>query len=290
MMSVTMNERVFQCEHQIIAAKHWHRPQGIPTLAVHGWLDNAASFDKLAPYLHDLDILAIDLSGHGLSSHKPPGATLHLMDFIVDIIQVLNQCHWNEFIFMGHSLGAALGSLFAGSFPDRVKALLAIDALGPMSLPANHAPHQLALFIQDMHHFTTKEVRTYEQFDDAMRARMRVSEMKPSSCQALLKRGLTQIDSGEWMWRTDPRLRLPSAVQLTEEQVLAFLKQIRCPSLVIRPNPGFPFPEEIIAHRTQAIADLSLVRLPGYHHVHMDEPEKVSAPINTFLKEKKIIA
>ena len=46
-------------------------------LALHGWLDNAGSFDTLAPQLvaacprHAL--LCLDYPGHGRSSHLPPG-------------------------------------------------------------------------------------------------------------------------------------------------------------------------------------------------------------------------
>ena len=47
----------------------------INIVAIHGYLDSAASFDRLAPLLvHQSDftvrIVAIDLSGHGKSSHR----------------------------------------------------------------------------------------------------------------------------------------------------------------------------------------------------------------------------
>ena len=40
-----------------IRAKRWGQEKGIPTLCLHGFLDNAASFDRLAPELHGLDML-----------------------------------------------------------------------------------------------------------------------------------------------------------------------------------------------------------------------------------------
>ena len=42
----------------------WGRPGNTPILALHGWLDNAASFSRLAPLLLDVDVVAIDLPGH----------------------------------------------------------------------------------------------------------------------------------------------------------------------------------------------------------------------------------
>lgn len=57
---------------QKIAGICWNEGQGLPILALHGWLDNAASFSLLAPLLSH-HVLAVDLPGHGLSDHESPG-------------------------------------------------------------------------------------------------------------------------------------------------------------------------------------------------------------------------
>ena len=55
--------------------KTWGNPQGIPVICLHGWLDNACSFDALAPLLPNDShkFIAIELPGHGFSSHFPEG-------------------------------------------------------------------------------------------------------------------------------------------------------------------------------------------------------------------------
>ena len=63
-------ETVFHLKGQKIAAKVWGNEAGIPTLALHGWLDNAASFEPIAPLLEQCHLVAVDLPGHGLSDHK----------------------------------------------------------------------------------------------------------------------------------------------------------------------------------------------------------------------------
>lgn len=46
----------------------------VSVIFIHGWLDNAASFLSLMPALHalapKLHLCAVDLLGHGFSSHK----------------------------------------------------------------------------------------------------------------------------------------------------------------------------------------------------------------------------
>ena len=57
----------------------WGSKTKQPVLALHGWQDNAGTWDKLSPYLlPEISILAIDLPGHGLSSHYPPGQMYYL--------------------------------------------------------------------------------------------------------------------------------------------------------------------------------------------------------------------
>ena len=56
-----------------LTARAWGPTDGVPVLALHGWLDNAASFDALAPQLPETRLVALDLPGHGGSEPRPPG-------------------------------------------------------------------------------------------------------------------------------------------------------------------------------------------------------------------------
>ena len=53
-----------------IAGKFWGVESGEPTIALHGYLDNANSFDMLAPAVQGLRIFAMDFAGHGWSSSQ----------------------------------------------------------------------------------------------------------------------------------------------------------------------------------------------------------------------------
>ena len=49
-------------------------------LGLHGWRDNSGTFDRIVPLLPpSFYFVAIDVQGHGFSSHLPPGMPYHLM-------------------------------------------------------------------------------------------------------------------------------------------------------------------------------------------------------------------
>ena len=50
---IERHERRFYVNDRLMAARCWHDSNKPPLLALHGWLDNAASFDLLAPQLDD---------------------------------------------------------------------------------------------------------------------------------------------------------------------------------------------------------------------------------------------
>ncbi|MEP6908629.1 MAG: alpha/beta fold hydrolase, partial [Pseudoxanthomonas sp.] len=106
---------------------------GTRVLALHGWLDNAASFLPLSAELPDLDLVMLDLPGHGRSAHLPPGADYTLLATLNTVLDVADQLGWERFSLLGHSMGAGIGSLVSASVPERVQRLVAIEALGGLA-------------------------------------------------------------------------------------------------------------------------------------------------------------
>ena len=108
--------------------------------------------------------------------------------------------------------------------------------------------------------------------------------MKVESARTLLRRGLVQLESGRWDWRADgSSLRLPSRLRMSEGQVAAYLRAITAKTLLVRAEPGMPATEAYFAGRAAKIADLSWARLPGGHHVHLDDAPAVAAAVTAFL-------
>ncbi len=91
-----------------------------PLLALHGWLDNAASFAPLATHLHGHRLIALELPGHGRSAHLPAGAFVHygMADYVAAVLAAADALELDTFDLLGHSLGAGIASLVAAAAPD----------------------------------------------------------------------------------------------------------------------------------------------------------------------------
>ncbi|MBC7990158.1 MAG: alpha/beta fold hydrolase [Luteimonas sp.] len=90
-------------------------------LALHGWLDNAASFVPLAQRLDGIDLVAIDLPGHGASAHLPAGADYSFAGTVNALLDIADALQWPRFALLGHSMGAGIGSLLAAACPQRIE-------------------------------------------------------------------------------------------------------------------------------------------------------------------------
>lgn len=266
-----------------IAAKVWGPEDGPRVLAGHGWLDNANTWDRLAPLLPGFRIVAIDYPGHGASEHRSPASPYHFLDLIAQLSFCADALGWERFSLLGHSMGAGVASLLAGTFPHRVERMVLVEGLGPMVEAPEKAAERMAMAIEAENKRGGKRKRVFGDLDEAAQKVALVTQMRPDSARILLERGMKPVDDG-LTWRADSRLRLPSRVRFTEAQVSSFLERITCPTLLIQAREGFEFDRETMAARAAKIADLKLVELDGHHHLHLDDPHTVAAAVAPFLQ------
>ncbi|MGO1542159.1 MAG: alpha/beta fold hydrolase [Luteimonas sp.] len=252
-------------------------------LALHGWLDNAASFVPLAPHLGDVELVAPDLPGHGQSFHLAPGADYSFAGAVHAVLDVADALEWETFTLLGHSMGAGIASLVAAGCPERVERLVAIEALGALPDLAERTAARLREAVVARRALRDKQLRVFADPAPAVRARMAANALGEASARLLVERGLKEVEGG-FTWSSDPRLTLPTMVRMTPEQVDDLVAGITCRTRVIYADPPQPYlPEPERSRRARLLPRGELVVVPGGHHLHMERPADVAAAIGDFL-------
>jgi len=266
-MSPVVEEIRLSLPHIELAAHIFGPQDGLPVIALHGWLDNANSFARLAPKLSGLRIVAVDFAGHGHSDHRPRGAGYALADYAFDVLCVAEQLGWKQFALLGHSLGAIVSVIIAGSFPERVTRMALIDGIVLRSGPDIDAAENMgkALEAQLAHGHKRKSV--HPTLDRAIEARMKgMVAVSREAAELLAQRGLMPVPGG-YSWRSDSRLTLPSPLRLTDAQAMSFVRRVTCPTTLVVAEEG------MLASHPELLDRLpfTLERLAGGHHLHLND-------------------
>ena len=259
-------------------------PHGPKVLALHGWLDNAASFVPLAEQLPELDLVMLDLPGHGRSVHLGPGAEYTFVVNMNAILDVADTLGWERFGLLGHSMGAGIASLLSASVPQRVDRLVAIEAIGGLAEAPGRNTARLRDSMAAARAFPSKALRVFPDLVAPIRARMQANQLSEPCAQLLVERGVV-AQGGGYVWSSDPRLTLPTLQRFTEAQVRELIAGIECPTRVVFANPPQVYlPEPLRSERAGLLPRGELVVMDGTHHLHMETPVAVARAIGGFFQ------
>lgn len=266
----------FELQGRRIAALSWGDPKAPLVLALHGWLDNAASFYLLAPQLKAFRVLAIDLAGHGHSDWIRDPLAYQMHHYLHDLDALIEQLGVDQVNLLGHSLGAGVASLYAGVKPERIAKLGLIENIGPL---ADRESDWASSFRKSLQ--KTEYKVQVKPFDAWVRARMKSLFSVPEDGAIHLMRRNTDQQSEGYSLRIDPKLR-EASVRLTEPQIRSALQSIEAPTLLISATLGVNRP--LTQERLKCVSNIRPVIIEGGHHLHLEEkalPE-VAATLNRF--------
>ena len=282
---VTPRDLVFDYFGRKIAAQEWGRQGDKPVLAMHGWLDNSASFAPLAPHLKNIHLVALDSAGHGLSDYRELGGPYNIWQDVNELFSVADQLGWQEFTLLGHSRGAMISVIAAGTFPERIQQLAMIDGFRPGTVEPDQAPQQLAKSIIETNRINRRGIAYYSTREAAITVRQR-AEIPVSSAMAelLATRGVREEAEG-FIWHSDQQLKISSAFKLSDAHADAFIQRITAPTLLIIAEDGLPRIREYNQKMAARYPFVEVQMLPGSHHLHMeDNVEGVANVLNNFFR------
>lgn len=253
---------------------------------IHGWLDNSASFSSVLSNLATLSpnshLVAIDLFGHGFSSHKTD-SYYPFHDYIDDLHQLVMKLSPNRLVLVGHSLGALIASCYSAAFPEKVSGLIQIEGHGPLSEAPQETVSRLRDGVLSRLRQRRKPSRPLASLEGAIKLRAHANQINAELIAPIVERGVIEqgiVNQGTaelenaWQWRCDPKLKCDSLYRMSQAHTEAIMAAIECPQLIILGNDGFRH----LRHNRYKSAhnSLNVETIPGGHHCHLESPELVS--------------
>ena len=246
---------------------------GAPALLfLHGGAAHAHWFDKVTPAFADrFHVVSLDQRGHGESQWAEPPA-YGTEDFTADLLELMDRLGWSRMIVVGHSMGGHNAMTFSAWHPERVRALVIVDARP--AIPAER--------LQVMHARGRRLPRAHPSEEAAIqsfRLLPRETFAEPTFLAHLARAGMTRRNGG-WGWRFDP------ATHGNRRPVDAWplLDRITAPTLIVRGGLSPVLTPEMAERLHTTIRASTLVTIPdAYHHLTLDRPNEFTSALQGFL-------
>ena len=259
--------------------------RGPVVLLLHGFLEHAHAWDRVAPRLAaaGFRVLALDWRGHGDSQWVGAGGYYHFADYTADLAALVRALGGRAAL-VGHSMGAGAALVYAGTEPERVTALACVDALGPPDMSPEVAPERFASWLADLERTAARDRPRLALAEAAARLRERFPAFSEETALQLAEHG-TRPDGELRAWKFDPLHQTTSPQPYYVAQARAFWRRIACPVLYIEgaASPLRLDPAEVADRLTTLRAERVVIAGAG-HHPHLERPDAFADALVPFLR------
>ena len=267
----------------------WGNPDKPLAVLVHGGRDHARNWDWVAQALrNDYHLVAPDLRGHG-DSEWARGSEYAMVEYVVDLAQLIAQLNTFPILLIGHSLGGGIVLQYAGVYPDKINKVVAIEGLGPppdmIQQQPKHAHERMQLWISQMRDLAGRQARRYKTLDEAVK-RMQETNPRLSAEQAyhLTVHGTNRNEDGTYTWKFDNYVRAQSPYRFNVDDAWQIWGRITCPTLLFRGAESWAS-DPIQDGRAKAFQNVKVVTIPNAGHwVHHDQLSLFLQEVETFLR------
>jgi len=235
----------------------------LPSLVlVHGGCAHLHWWDTFARSVSDtFHIVAMDLRGHGDSSHaQPPAYTL--ADHARDLAAIIAQLGIERACFVGHSLGALITAKFAIEAPQRVRCLILVDS-NPRLSDAS------VRYLGRLRRFPHPVYKSYEQAVRRFRLLPSATTATAACLRDIASHSVKQVGEGAWTLKFDRE----TLGQMEAVDFVPSLRAVAMPLAIVRGEHSSVLSQE---RMERVLADLPGTRAAtvanAHHHVMLDNP------------------
>jgi len=267
----------------------WGNPGAPPLILLHGGRDHSRSWDWTAEALRTKwHVIAPDLRGHGDSEWSPDGDYGTLAN-LYDLAQLIHQQGLAPVTIVAHSFGGNIALRYAGTYPENVRRLVAIEGLGPSPRMladrlAKPPGKRLRDWIEAKRASAGRTPRKYASIDEALQ-RMKEANAYLSDAQArhLTIHGVSQNEDGTYSWKFDPYMRIFPPFDMAQADIEQLWAAISCPTLLMYGEKSWASNPEKDGRATHFRNARVILFENAGHWLHHDQFDRFMSELDAFL-------
>jgi len=250
---------------------------------LHGWGDTGSTFQFVVDALSaDWRVVAPDWRGFGRS---PCCCTSYWFpDYLADLHALLEGISPDAPLrLVGHSMGANVAALYAGTFPERVQALVDIEGFGLVDSSPADAPSRYRAWIE-----ASNSPLSFSEYDDIASLAQRIARRNPAmaadEAAFVAREWAIQEADGKVRLRADPLHKLPNPVLYRRAEAEACWRAVTADTLlVIGGNSRFAQDFQVTTDGRMFARNQTVVIDGAGHMLHFEVPGPLAAAIEEFL-------
>jgi pimeloyl-ACP methyl ester carboxylesterase len=245
-----------------------------PMLFIHGGSAHGHWWDFVGPYFTDrVHALAMDLRGHGDSewTQNWEYGTRH---YVADFDDLIENWGLGAPVLVGHSMGGHNVMVYASMYPEKLRAMVAIDS------PADY-PQRAIEMLRGFSERPGKRFKSLEEAKANFRMLPRETLARPEVLQHAAHHTFRETPEGEWIHKLDRRTTIREPINLGDD-----LAKITCRALYVKVlKSQFPTLDQAKAMVAMMPQGQLAVLPDSYHHAMFDNPGGLVAILKEFLRD-----
>lgn len=256
--------------YEIYLTNQASKPQVFLLHGIGGDLDAWQYVNKIL-LANNISILAMDLRGHGFSTHPLTSPAYQIDNLVNDIMAIMQAEKIEKINLIGHCYGAVIAKHFALKFPFRLNSLVLVSSTyRPPKYLSNTILLKLVKYLSILFAwFSPPPIYPGHSFYPPGKIH------KDYEIFGLIRTILRNS------WRS----YLLTSLEILKLNILDKLAKINIPTLIIVGNKDSIFPLEISQNINKKISNSKLIIIPdGLHNVVLNNSNEVAEEIIKFIK------
>lgn len=275
--------REFEIRGASYSVTEWGDTDAPLLFFLHGWADTGGTFQFVVDAMQDdWHIVAPDWRGFGRSTVEC--ASYWFPDYLADLDELLHiYAPQDPARIVGHSMGANVAALYAGTMPKRVRAFINLEGFGLVDSDPNDAPVRYRKWLEE-----TRAGQVFLEYRDLAALADRIARRNPNmgarQAAFVAAEWAEEQQDGRLVLRADPKHKLPNPVLYRRAEAEACWRGIEAEVLLVTGGGSELATRFSGVTGASCPADRAICIENSGHMLHFEAPAALAAEIERFMK------